>query len=105
LTSEFPRLDSFVLQAAKQSGIALKTHQPMMQNSDHYNFARHGIPALRLVAGFNRPQCNIRHILTGADTRDKVAPTELATAARLTATLLWQALNAEEAEIAALRHK
>ncbi len=105
LNSEFPRLDSFVLQAARQSGVALNTHQPLMQNSDHYNFARHGIPALRLVAGFNRPQCNIRHILTGADTRDKVAPAELATAARFTATLLWQALNAEEAEITALRSK
>ena len=74
-----------------------------MQNSDHYNFARHGIPALRLVTGFNRPQCNVRHILTGADTRDKVAPSELASAARLTAALLWQALNAGDEEIAALR--
>lgn len=105
LTSEFPRLDSFVQQAAKQSGITLNTHQPLMQNSDHYNFACHGIPALRLVAGFNRPQCNIRHILTGADTRDRVAPTELANAARFTATLLWQALNADDAVIAGLRLK
>lgn len=105
LTSEFPRLDAFVRKTAAQAGIALNTHQPMMQNSDHYNFARLGIPALRLVAGFNRPQCNVRHILTGADTRDKVAPSELASAAQLTAALLWQSLSAGDEEIAELRQK
>jgi Zn-dependent M28 family amino/carboxypeptidase len=71
LTSEFPRLESFVRDAAAGTGIGLDTYAPMMPNSDHYNFARHGIPALRLVAGFNRPECNVRYILTRGDTRDK----------------------------------
>lgn len=44
-----------------------------MENSDHANFAAHGIPALRLVAGFDDPGCNLRHVLTAADTRDKVS--------------------------------
>jgi aminopeptidase YwaD len=103
LTSEFPRLGPFVSETAAAAGIALGTYAPMMANSDHYNFARHGIPALRLVAGFNRPHCNIQHILTRGDTREKVAPAELAYAARLTAVLLARALMASDDEMTALR--
>ena len=44
-----------------------------MQNSDHANFALAGIPAMRLVAGFDDPGANLRYVLTPADTRDKVA--------------------------------
>jgi Zn-dependent M28 family amino/carboxypeptidase len=102
LTSEFPALVPFVQAAATSVGMSSGIYEPMMSNSDHYNFARHGIPALRLVAGFDRPQSNIRHILTRNDTADKVEPAELQAAARLTATLLAQALTAEDAEIAAL---
>jgi hypothetical protein len=105
LTSEFPRLDAFVQDAAARAGIALDTYQPLMGNSDHYNFARHGIPALRLVAGFGRPQSNVRHILTRGDTRDKIAPSQLDAAAVLAATLLWRALNADDDAIADLRQK
>ena len=105
LTSEFPRLDAFVRDAAARAGIALNTYQPLMANSDHYNFARHGIPALRLVAGFDEPQSNVRHILTRADTRDKVAPSELQSAATLTAALLWRALTADNTDLAILRQK
>ncbi len=67
--------------------------------------ARHGIPAFRLVAGFDRPQCNIRYILTGGDTREKVAPAELAAAARVTAVLLARALTAGDEELAELRKR
>jgi Zn-dependent M28 family amino/carboxypeptidase len=74
-----------------------------MPNSDHFNFARHGIPALRLVAGFDNPTSRVRHILTRADTRDKVAASELKSAAILSAALLWHALNAADMEIAGLR--
>ncbi len=105
LTSEFPRLDAFVRDAAAAAGVALGTYAPMMANSDHYNFALHGIPALRLVAGFDRPQCNVRHILTRGDNREKVAPAELAAAARLTAALLVRALTAGDEELAGLRIK
>jgi len=103
LTSEFPQLGVFVRDAAAQAGIPLGTYQPLMQNSDHYNFARHGIPALRLVAGFERPDSNIRHILTRADTRDKVSPAELKSSAGLTAELLWRALTMSDESIAGLR--
>lgn len=103
LTSEFPRLAGFVTDAAAAAGIAVETYVPLMSNSDHYNFAQHGIPALRLVAGFGRPECNIKHILTRGDTRDKVAPAELAAAARLTVALLARALSAEDEHMADLR--
>ena len=103
LTSEFPRLAPFLRDTAAAAGMALGTYEPMMANSDHFNFARHGIPALRLVAGFDRPQCNIQHILTRGDTREKVAPAELAAAAQLTAVLLARALTAGDEELAQLR--
>jgi Zn-dependent M28 family amino/carboxypeptidase len=63
-----------------------------MANSDHANFAAHGIPALRLIAGFNAPDSNLRFLLTAADTRDKVRPDELDQALSLATTLTWQAL-------------
>jgi Zn-dependent M28 family amino/carboxypeptidase len=77
----------------------------MMANSDHYNFARHGIPALRLVAGFDRPQSNVRYILTRGDSRDKVERSELASAASVAAVLVWQGLTMADAELRALRSR
>jgi Zn-dependent M28 family amino/carboxypeptidase len=103
LTSEFPALDTFVREAAASVGMAVGIYRPIMANSDHFNFARHGIPALRLVAGFDRPESNVRHILTAADTRDKVASEELKSAALLAAALVWRALNATDEELVRLR--
>lgn len=103
LTSEFAGLDAFVRAAVAQVGMTLPTYRPLMPNSDHFNFARHGIPALRLVAGFDHPESNVRYILTPADTRDKVAAAELKNAAILTAALLWNALTASDADIAKLK--
>ena len=75
-----------------RAGLPIATHLPLMANSDHANFAAHGIPALRLIAGFNAPDSNLRLLLTAADTRDKVHPEELDYALRLATTLTWQAL-------------
>jgi len=103
LTSEFPGLESWVSRIARESGIELATYQPMMANSDHYNFARHGIPAFRLVAGFDRPECNVRYILSRGDTRDKVQRGEMVAAARTAAVLVWHALAMSDNDAAALR--
>ena len=103
LTSEFAGLPAFVREAAAAAGTSVGTHAPMMSNSDHYNFARHGVPALRLVAGFGEPGSNVRHILTGGDTRDKVAPAELRGAGRLAAALVWRGLTATSETLEALR--
>ena len=105
LTSEFPLLVPFVRHAAESVGMALNTYEPMMSNSDHYNFARHGIPALRLVAGFDRPESNIKYILTRSDTRDKVDISHLRSAAMMTAALLGRALTASDADMASLRQR
>ena len=91
LTSDFPALEAWLLERADVHGVGLGVHRPLMANSDHYNFARAGVPAARLVAGFDEPESNLRYLLTPADTRDKVAADDLAAAARLTARLVEDA--------------
>jgi Zn-dependent M28 family amino/carboxypeptidase len=92
LTSGFERLDAWVKDTAALAGLPIATHLPLMANSDHANFAAHGIPALRLIAGFDAPDSNLRLLLTAADTRDRVRPDELDQALSLATTLTWQAL-------------
>jgi hypothetical protein len=103
LTSEFPALPAFVRQAAAAAGAAVGIHPVLMTNSDHANFAAKRIPALRLVAGFDEPQSNLRHVLTAADTRDKAAPAELYAAAHAAAAITWAALTADDAVMEGLR--
>ena len=103
LTSEFVGLERYVAETSAEIGIPVGVYRPMMSNSDHYNFARHGIPALRLVAGFDRPQCNVRYILSPGDTRDRVRPDEMQHAARVASALLWRALDADDDALARLR--
>ena len=95
LTSEFPRLEAWLLARAGEYGCSLGTHRPVMANSDHYNFARHGIPAARLVAGFNERDSDIRFVLTPADTRDRVQADDLRRAAAFAAALTIDACQAE----------
>jgi aminopeptidase YwaD len=104
LTSGFAALEPFLLEVAEASGIALRTVRPLMQNSDHANFALAGIPALRLVAGFDDAKANLRYVLTPADTRDKVSVSELRQAATLAANIVAAAGMADDAEVTAWRH-
>ena len=71
LCSGFPALGTWVRQVSAAAGLPVSVHLPLMSNSDHANFAAHGIPALRLVAGFDDPASNLRHVLTAADTRTR----------------------------------
>jgi hypothetical protein len=103
LTSGFAGLEPFVLAVAEANGLAVRTVRPLMTNSDHANFAQAGIPALRLVAGFDDPLANLRVVLTPADTRDKVGPGELRNAVLLTAAMVAAACDAEPAEAARWR--
>jgi aminopeptidase YwaD len=75
-----------------------------MPNSDHANFALAGIPALRLVAGFDEPAANLRYVLTPADTRDKVEAGELVRSAVLAAAIVAAACDADPREVAAWRN-
>ncbi len=103
LTSGFAGLEPFLLRVAEAGGIPLRTYRPLMQNSDHANFALAGIPALRLVAGFDEPGANLRHVLTPADARDKVRAEELTRAALLSGAIVAAACDADAAEVASWR--
>jgi Zn-dependent M28 family amino/carboxypeptidase len=87
LTSGFAALEPFLLSVADANGHSLRCVRPLMTNSDHANFALAGIPALRMIAGYDDPAALVRLVLTAADTRDKVARAELAAAAQLAACL------------------
>src|SRR6266404_3876215 len=100
LTSGYAEVEPFVLSVAEANGSAVRTVRPLMTNSDHANFAAAGIPALRLVAGFDDPAANLRLVLTPADTRDKVGQGDLRSATLFTAALVAAACNAEPAEVA-----
>jgi aminopeptidase YwaD len=102
LTSGFERLDAWVKATAARADLPIATHLPLMANSDHGNFAAHGIPAVRLLAGFDAPDSNLRLVLTAADTRDKVQPEELDQALRIATTLTWEALGAADATLLSL---
>jgi hypothetical protein len=105
LSSGFAGVEPFLLQVAAANGQSLRTVRPLMTNSDHANFAAGGIPAIRLVAGFDEPNAHLRVVLTPADTRDKVAQGELRQATLLTAALVAAACVAEPAEAAKWRIK
>jgi aminopeptidase YwaD len=114
LTSGFERLDAWVKDTAASAseasghstsacaGLPIATHLPLMANSDHANFAAHGIPAVRLIAGFNAPDSNLRLLLTAADTRDKVRPDELDQALKLATMLTWRALTDTDTTLSSL---
>ncbi|MBM4260835.1 MAG: M28 family peptidase [Deltaproteobacteria bacterium] len=91
LTSEFEELNAFVDHCARKSGTSIATHPPMMANSDHYNFARHGIPALRLVSGFNEPDSDLGYLLTAGDTLDRINKDQLTAATKIAASMVHEA--------------
>lgn len=105
LSSGYGGVEPFLLQVAADNGQSLRTVRPLMTNSDHANFAAGGIPAIRLVAGFDDPAAHLRVVLTPADTRDKVAQSELRQATLLTAALVGAACNADPVEAARWRVK
>ncbi len=103
LTSGFVGLGGFVRQAAAGIGVPLGVHLPLMTNSDHANFAAAGVPALRLVAGFDEPGSALRYLLTAADTRALVPAQELKAATLTAGAILWAALTAPAEVLARLR--
>jgi aminopeptidase YwaD len=103
LTSAFGEVEPFLLAAAEANGHRLRCVRPLQTNSDHANFALAGIPALRLVAGYDEPDSNVRFVLTPGDVRDKVSETELIKAALLAAALLAASCNAPSSTAARWR--
>jgi Zn-dependent M28 family amino/carboxypeptidase len=95
LCSGLPTLAAWVERTTRAAGAPVRTFLPPMANSDHANFTTYGIPALRLVAGFDQMDSNLRHVLTAADTRDKVTALELRHAVVVAAAVAWSALTDE----------
>jgi Zn-dependent M28 family amino/carboxypeptidase len=93
ITGGFPGVADFVTRTMAKIGLRVGIHHGFMANSDHANFVRHGIPALRLCAGFDEPASHLRFLLTAADTPDKVRPDELKTAASVAAALVLAACS------------
>jgi aminopeptidase YwaD len=89
----FPGVAEFVVRALDRVGLSVGIYHGFMSNSDHANFVRQGIPALRLCAGFNKPNSHLRFLLTAADTPDKVHPHELKTAACVALALVMAACS------------
>ena len=98
LTSGFAGLEPFLLRCAEEAGVALDLFRPLQMNSDHGNFARAGIPAFRLVAGFGDPAASVRHVLTPLDRRALVPRAELGRAACLAAAIAGTALEIDTRE-------
>jgi len=99
LTSGIGLAESLVRGVNDAHGLAIRVHRPFMGNSDHANFIRNGIPALRLCCGLDEPQSNLRFLLTEGDTADKVDPNELKAAAAATVALVLAASEAEPAPL------
>jgi len=104
LTSGFVGLEPFLLDQADRAGVPLGLYRPLQTNSDHANFAQAGIPAFRLVAGYNDRGAATSLVLTPEDTRDKVPVEELATATRLVTAIVREALDAAPAAAATWRN-
>lgn len=105
LTSNFSALGPFARRAAARAGIELGMHLPLMSNSDHANFAAQGIPAMRLIAGFDEPGSDLRLLLSRADTRHLVREDVLRQATVCAGAILWSALSAGESELHALKER
>lgn len=87
LTSGFAQLDEFVAR------FGLRRVGGLLRNSDHFNFAQAGIPALRLVAGFDQPESDVRYLLTQGDTAERVSPQALERGAAAALALAEAALT------------
>lgn len=87
MISGYDHLREIVANAAAATGLAVGIHEPLVRNSDHFNFAAAGIPAMRLIAGFENMSSNLRHVLTSADRAELVETRQLENACRVAATL------------------
>jgi hypothetical protein len=96
LTGGFPELNALVSEAATSVRNEVQIVPRLLANSDHFNFARRGIPAMRLLVGFDDPSASTRYLLTEGDTRDKIAPGDFRAATHFAAEVVWRALTREE---------
>ncbi len=105
MTSGFPGLTAWMNNWANASGTDINIFEPFQANSDNASFARFGIPAFRLVSGFNEPDAPVRHVLTPGDTRDLIAPEDMTRAANLLEQITREALKSSVGDAMGWRAK
>ena len=96
LTGNDPGVEKFVTEVGRRQGSPIDVIRPVLSNSDHYNFQRMGMPAMRLIAGYGREESLTRYLLTPSDTREMVDPSQLKAAALTVIAMVDAALNADE---------
>jgi Zn-dependent M28 family amino/carboxypeptidase len=95
LTASDPLIRDLLREATSLGGTPIHQIPAYTSNSDHYNFLEAGIPAVRLIGGYNDPAATSRLLLTAQDVRGRVEPLDLRHAAIVTTTIVWQALQRE----------
>jgi aminopeptidase YwaD len=93
LTSGFDEIANIVMKVSSSCGRNIPTFTKVLENSDHFNFVRRGVPAMRLIAGFDEPEARTRYLLTEGDRRDKIQSGELKSATVVAAAITWEALT------------
>lgn len=93
LTAGHPRILDLLRRASVEGGTPVHPVYAYTSNSDHVNFLDAGIPAVRLIGGYNDDSAGSRLLLTAADTRHRVEPLDLKHGAIVTALVTQAAMN------------
>jgi hypothetical protein len=95
LTGGHPSVEALVGRVSAVRGVPIDVVPQPLANSDHYSFQAAGIPALRLMSGYDDPESSTRYLLTSRDRRDLVDANRLKDAAVLATTLVYLACAEE----------
>ncbi|TKA97144.1 Zn-dependent exopeptidase M28 [Cereibacter changlensis] len=103
LTSGFEALGPFLQRVFAGLGEDLGVHLPLQTNSDHANFAEAGIPAFRLLSGFDDPESVAMKILSDGDRREAVSLPDLDRALAATRATMEAALRLSPQDLRPVR--
>lgn len=93
LTAGDPLILDLLRTASRIGGTPVHPIYAHTTNSDHANFLEAGIPAVRLIGGYNDESAGSRLLLTASDTRHRVEPLDLKHGAIVTALVTLAALG------------
>lgn len=93
LTAGNPLILELLRRASEIGGTPVHPVYAHTTNSDHANFLAAGIPAVRLIGGYNDESAGSRLLLSASDTRHRVEPLDLKHGAIVTALVTLAALG------------